>query len=61
MPAVGALELAPVSPTAEGTGDHAADRMAVDERGAFKQIAGLAIGFTISLDIFMGGALTGAA
>ncbi|HZQ16390.1 MAG TPA: aquaporin [Gaiellaceae bacterium] len=34
---------------------------AVDERGAFKQIAGLAIGFTISLDILMGGVLTGAA
>jgi MIP family channel proteins len=34
---------------------------AVDPRGAFKQIAGLAIGFTISLDILMGGVLTGAA
>jgi len=34
---------------------------AVDDRGAFKQIAGLAIGFTISLDILMGGGLTGAA
>jgi MIP family channel proteins len=34
---------------------------AVDERGAFKSIAGLAIGFTITLDIFMGGPLTGAA
>jgi len=34
---------------------------AVDERGAFKQIAGLAIGFTISLDILMGGGLTGGA
>jgi aquaporin TIP len=34
---------------------------AVDPRGTFKQIAGLAIGFTISLDILMGGVLTGAA
>ena len=34
---------------------------AVDPRGAFKQIAGLAIGFTIALDILMGGVLTGAA
>jgi aquaporin Z len=34
---------------------------AVDPRGAFKQIAGLAIGFTITLDILMGGVLTGAA
>jgi aquaporin Z len=34
---------------------------AVDERGAFKSIAGLAIGFTITLDIFMGAPLTGAA
>jgi aquaporin TIP len=34
---------------------------AVDPRGAFKQIAGLAIGFTIALDIYMGGILTGAA
>jgi aquaporin TIP len=34
---------------------------AVDPRGAFKQIAGLAIGFTISLDILMAGVLTGAA
>jgi aquaporin TIP len=33
---------------------------AVDSRGAFKQIAGLAIGFTIALDILMGGVLTGA-
>ncbi len=32
---------------------------AVDPRGAFKQIAGLAIGFTITLDILMGGVLTG--
>jgi MIP family channel proteins len=34
---------------------------AVDPRGAFKQIAGLAIGFTITLDILMGGVFTGAA
>ena len=34
---------------------------AVDPRGTFQQIAGLAIGFTISLDILMGGVLTGAA
>jgi aquaporin TIP len=34
---------------------------AADERGSFQSIAGLAIGFTISLDIFMGGPLTGAA
>ncbi len=34
---------------------------AVDERGAFKQIAGLAIGFTIALDILMAGGLTGGA
>jgi aquaporin TIP len=33
---------------------------AVDPRGAFKQIAGLAIGLTITLDILMGGVLTGA-
>jgi aquaporin Z len=33
---------------------------AVDPRGTFKQIAGLAIGLTISLDILMGGGLTGA-
>jgi aquaporin Z len=32
---------------------------AVDRRGTFKQIAGLAIGFTITLDIYMGGRLTG--
>ena len=32
---------------------------AVDPRGAFKQIAGLAIGFTITLDILMAGGLTG--
>jgi aquaporin TIP len=34
---------------------------AVDERGSFKSIAGLAIGFTITLDILIGGPLTGAA
>jgi aquaporin Z len=34
---------------------------AADPGGAFKSIAGLAIGFTITLDIFMGGPLTGAA
>lgn len=34
---------------------------AADPRGAFRMIAGLAIGFTISLDIFMGGPFTGAA
>ncbi|MDP9284600.1 MAG: aquaporin [Actinomycetota bacterium] len=34
---------------------------AVDPRGAFKQIAGLAIGFTITLDVLMGGVLTGGA
>jgi aquaporin Z len=34
---------------------------AADPRGTFKSIAGLAIGFTISLDIMMGGPLTGAA
>jgi aquaporin TIP len=34
---------------------------AADPRGAFKSIAGLAIGFTITLDILMGGPLTGAA
>ncbi|HEX6701345.1 MAG TPA: aquaporin [Gaiellaceae bacterium] len=34
---------------------------AADPRGAFKSIAGLAIGFTITLDIFIGGPLTGAA
>lgn len=33
---------------------------AVDPRGSFKQIAGLAIGFTISLDVLMAGGLTGA-
>jgi aquaporin Z len=34
---------------------------AVDERGAFKSIAGLAIGLTISIDVFVGGPVTGAA
>jgi MIP family channel proteins len=34
---------------------------AADPRGTFKAIAGLAIGLTISLDILMGGPLTGAA
>jgi aquaporin Z len=34
---------------------------AVDPRGTFKQIAGLAIGLTITLDILMGGGLTGGA
>ncbi len=34
---------------------------AVDARGAFKAIAGLAIGLTITMDIFVGGPLTGAA
>ncbi len=34
---------------------------AADPKGAFKLIAGLAIGFTISLDIFVGGPFTGAA
>ncbi len=34
---------------------------AVDPRGAFKAIAGLAIGLVISIDVFMGGPLTGAA
>jgi glycerol uptake facilitator-like aquaporin len=34
---------------------------AADERGTFKAIAGLAIGFTITLDILAGGPLTGAA
>jgi aquaporin Z len=33
---------------------------AADARGSFKQIAGLAIGFTITLDVLMGGGLTGA-
>jgi aquaporin TIP len=34
---------------------------AADPRGAFASISGLAIGFTITLDIFMGGPYTGAA
>jgi aquaporin Z len=34
---------------------------AVDERGSFKQIAGLAIGFVIAFDVLMAYALTGAA
>lgn len=34
---------------------------AVDPRGTFKSIAGLAIGLTITMDVFMGGTLTGAA
>jgi aquaporin TIP len=34
---------------------------AVDPRGTFKQIAGLAIGFTIALDALMGVGITGAA
>ncbi len=34
---------------------------AADPRGAFKQIAGLAIGLTITLDVLMGAAITGAA
>jgi aquaporin TIP len=34
---------------------------AVDPRGAFKSIAGLAIGLTISMDVFAGGPVTGAA
>ena len=34
---------------------------AVDPRGAFKAIAGLAIGLTITMDVFMGGPVTGAA
>jgi aquaporin TIP len=34
---------------------------AVDPGGAFKSIAGLAIGLTISIDVLMGGPLTGAA
>jgi MIP family channel proteins len=34
---------------------------AVDPRGTYKQVAGLAIGFTITLDVLMGGVLTGAA
>jgi aquaporin Z len=34
---------------------------AVDARGAFKSIAGLAIGLTITMDVFVGGQATGAA
>ena len=34
---------------------------AADPRGTFKSVAGLAIGLTITLDIFIGGPLTGAA
>jgi aquaporin TIP len=34
---------------------------AADPGGSFKSIAGLAIGFTITLDVLMGGPLTGAA
>ncbi len=34
---------------------------AADPRGSFKSVAGLAIGFTITLDILLGGPLTGAA
>jgi aquaporin TIP len=34
---------------------------AVDSRGAFKAIAGLAIGLTITIDVFVGGRVTGAA
>ena len=34
---------------------------AVDPRGAFKSIAGLAIGLTITVDVLFGGPLTGAA
>src|SRR5207248_3169834 len=34
---------------------------AVDPRGTFKQIAGLAIGLTITLDVLMAGGLTGGA
>jgi aquaporin Z len=34
---------------------------AADPRGTFKSIAGLAIGFTITLDILIGGPVTGAA
>jgi aquaporin TIP len=34
---------------------------AADPGGAFKSIAGLAIGFTVTLDVLMGGPLTGAA
>ena len=34
---------------------------AVDPRGAFKAIAGLAIGLTITIDVYVGGPVTGAA
>jgi len=34
---------------------------AIDPRGAFKQVAGLAIGFVLIFDILVGGPLTGAA
>jgi aquaporin Z len=34
---------------------------AVDPGGAFKAVAGLAIGLTITIDVYMGGPLTGAA
>ena len=34
---------------------------AVDPRGAFKSVAGLAIGLTITIDVLFGGPLTGAA
>jgi len=34
---------------------------AVDPEGAFNKVAGLAIGFVITMDIFMGGPFTGAA
>ena len=34
---------------------------AVDPGGTFKSVAGLAIGFTIAMDVLMGGPLTGAA
>ena len=34
---------------------------AIDERGAWKQVAGLAIGLVLAFDILMGGLLTGAA
>jgi aquaporin TIP len=34
---------------------------AVDPRGAFKSIAGFAIGLTITMDVFVGGPVTGAA
>jgi aquaporin Z len=34
---------------------------AVDPRGAFKSIAGFAIGLTITIDVFVGGPVTGAA